>query len=266
MDKIIFKKSATSIFKIFVGVFLVYTTALILNQKDKFGIIYGLVLLFCFTLPTVFVVYFKEEFIKKFPTFSGPWKFLRIIYAIIVVLFVLLLAFSAFRAAEKNKTRQVVEFINSKKITLDDAMGKNLPSEPDKTLNNSTIAGIDANNNYIRDDVELAIFKNYPNSAKIRAAELQYAQALQLELTQIFNSETLIPLMQKKALAFDCLGFSGPDKSLESAIQKENEVEKYILNTEIRKNKHLEIYENFMTSYLSTPGQECDIALGTLSN
>ena len=40
-----------------------------------------------------------------------------------------------------------------------------------------TIAGIDANKNGIRGDMELAIFKQYPDSAKTRAVLLQYALA-----------------------------------------------------------------------------------------
>ncbi len=58
--------------------------------------------------------------------------------------------------------------------------GKHLPLTPNKEENDATVAGIDNNGNGIRDDVELAIFAKYPNSAKIRAAELQYAMALQL--------------------------------------------------------------------------------------
>ena len=50
-------------------------------------------------------------------------------------------------------------------------MGKNLPAQPDQKLNDSTIAGIDENKNGIRDDVELAIFKKYPDNAKTLETE-----------------------------------------------------------------------------------------------
>ena len=53
-------------------------------------------------------------------------------------------------------------------------MGTNLPPQPYEPENDATVAGLDKNNNGIRDDVELAIFAKYPKSAKIRAAELQY--------------------------------------------------------------------------------------------
>ena len=62
-------------------------------------------------------------------------------------------------------------------------MGKNLPSDPG-ALADATVQGVDANQNGIRDDVELAVFKEYPNSAKTRAVLLQYALALQMEVIQ----------------------------------------------------------------------------------
>jgi len=39
--------------------------------------------------------------------------------------------------------------------------GYTLPPEPDPDFNNATLAGIDSNNNGIRDDVERAIYKKY---------------------------------------------------------------------------------------------------------
>ena len=170
-----------------------------------------------------------------------------------------------------------LDFINSKKITLNDVMGKNLPPIPDQKLNNSTVAGIDANKNYIRDDVELAIFKQYPNSAEIRAAELQYAQSLQLELTQVYSSKTLVAVMKKESHAIDCIGQNGPDISLKDSREKiiaalavtdnmQKEVEGLALNTDLRKKENSNILEKYMTGYASLPGNECDIELSSLPN
>ena len=89
------------------------------------------------------------------------------------------------------KTNAEVEKIHNTKLTLDDVLGKILPPDPGVNAD-KTIAGIDANNNGISDDVELAIFKAYPNSAKTRAVLLQYALALQLEMIQpIVNTATV---------------------------------------------------------------------------
>lgn len=89
----------------------------------------------------------------------------------------------------KNTAAEVAR-IHATKLTLDDVMGKNLPPDPG-TEAYKTIAGIDANKNGIRDDVELAIFKEYPNSAKTRAVLLQYALMKQMEMTlPLLNNET----------------------------------------------------------------------------
>jgi hypothetical protein len=262
----IFTKSLVSIGKIIVAVALVWFTILIFMQKNIGQVYVGIVLLVFVTLPTIFVVYFKNKVINKSPAFAKTWKFLRFVYALIIILFVLIMVIGLYRLYEKNKTADAIKTINSEKITLNDVMGKNLPPVPDQKLNDSTIAGIDANGNGIRDDVELAIFKEYPNSAKIRSAELQYAQALQLELTQVFDSDTLVAVMQKEDLAFDCMGFSGPDTSLSVAKSKEKEVSDFIINIDSRKEQHAMIFEKYMTGYASLLGNECEIKLSSLSN
>jgi hypothetical protein len=45
--------------------------------------------------------------------------------------------------------------------------GHTLPPEPDKTLNDSTLLGIDVNDNGVRDDVERIIYKTYQNKHPI---------------------------------------------------------------------------------------------------
>ena len=77
-------------------------------------------------------------------------------------------------AIEQQKTDAAAAKIHSTKLTLEDVMGKNLPPDPGPDAD-KTVQGVDANKNGIRDDVELAIFKEYPKSAKTRAVLLQYA-------------------------------------------------------------------------------------------
>jgi len=61
--------------------------------------------------------------------------------------------------------------------------GYTLPPEPDPAINNSTILGIDVNNNGIRDDVERYIIKRFAQEAEFPktkiAIALQYAWASQ---------------------------------------------------------------------------------------
>lgn len=123
--------------------------------------------------------------------FSRVWHIVRIPLAIILILFIGLVIYRIPAVKERARTQEVVKKIQAQKITLADVMGQNLPPEPDSALNNSTVEGIDANGNGIRDDVELAIFRLYPDSVppersgsstppesgsptRIRAAELQY--------------------------------------------------------------------------------------------
>jgi len=54
--------------------------------------------------------------------------------------------------------------------------GYALPPEPDPKVNNSTLLGIDSNNNGVRDDVERWIYKHYKNPIEI-AILMQSARA-----------------------------------------------------------------------------------------
>ena len=109
-------------------------------------------------------------------------------FGVLLVLFIILILSRVPVVLKKEKTQETVTFINSRKLSIEDVEGKNLPQKPNPSLVDATIAGIDANKNDIRDDVELAIFEKYPYDKKIRSAMLQYAMALQLELTHVFNN------------------------------------------------------------------------------
>ena len=266
----IFLKSAISVAKILVLFLLAYLFVGIFFAKNTSQLLIGFFILIFITLPTVFIFFFKDNFFKKYSKYIVFWEIYRTLYMIFIVILISAYIFGVWHLSETAKTQKTIDFINSKKITLDDVMGKNLPPQPNQKINDSTIAGIDANNNYIRDDVELAIFKEYPNSPKIREAELQYAQALQLELTQVNRSETLIPVMKKENKAIDCIGETGPQKvdadGLKNINNKKKEVENFVLNTDLRKNTELNIINKYMAGYASLPGDECDIKLSSLQN
>src|SRR3989344_1022370 len=156
----------------------------------------------------------RSKFIDN-PIFRRLWQIVRIPLAIILILFVGLVIYRIPVVMERQKTEEVVEKIHSQKLTLADVLGERLPPEPDPAFKDATIEGIDANNNGIRDDVELAIFKLHPDFAHIRAAELQYAMALQMYLTNVFNSGTLIAVIHQDERASFCISdtFSKPDRS-----------------------------------------------------
>ena len=153
--------------------------------------------------------------------FRKVWRLIRIPLAILIVLFIGLMIYRFPVVEERIKTQEVVKVIQSQKLTLADVMGENLPPEPDAALKDATLEGIDVNNNGIRDDVELAIFKLHPDSARVRAAELQYAMALQNEMTSnVFNSDTLVVVIQEEGRSFSCVAETVPKVTLQDSNEK----------------------------------------------
>jgi hypothetical protein len=79
--------------------------------------------------------------------------------------------------------------------------GYTLPPQPDETINNSTLLGIDSNDNGVRDDVEIYIVKRYSEEQKYpktkTAIALQHAWASQ----KILES----PTMESKKYIDDAL-------------------------------------------------------------
>ena len=150
---------------------------------------------------------------------------------------------------EKHITDVAVAHIHAQKLTPADISGTHLPPVPDTSKNNESVAGIDSNNDGIRDDVELALFKEYPNSTGVRSAELQYALVEQMFLTQVFNSETWKAVAEEAGRAQLCI-----------IDQKANrtEVEELVFNTPLRNEAREKAYE-FITSYSPASGEPCDI-------
>ncbi|MFA6536674.1 MAG: hypothetical protein WCT25_04585 [Candidatus Paceibacterota bacterium] len=177
---------------------------------------------------------------------------------------------------ERPGTEAAVVKIHTTKLTLDDVLGKNLPPEPGAEAAQATIAGIDENKNGIRDDVELAIFKEYPNSAKTRAVLLQYALALQMEMTQeIVNTETVTEAITELSRADTCLADQlVPRKSAESSrdysdLEKIDLyvkfVEKIQFNTEPRLAARDSFYKK-LGSFGESTNAVCDLDKATLPN
>jgi len=80
--------------------------------------------------------------------------------------------------------------------------GYRLPPMPDKTLNDSTLLGIDSNNNGVRDDVEIYLLKKYKDHHKIVSEiALQSGRAFQIVLE---NSENARETVKSKRAALFC--------------------------------------------------------------
>lgn len=189
--------------------------------------------------------------------------------AAIFIIFVILVIARMPYVYEKRKTEEQVAKIHNTKLTMDDVMGVNLPPAPGPDAD-KTIAGIDANKNGIRDDVELAIFKEYPDSAKTRAVLLQYALALQMEAVQpIVNEGTVTAVAEDGGRAYACVGkiTSRDDMNKYSEIvdARRKFVENKQLNTEIRRKSQIDFYDNNLGSF-SLPHESCDLDVSILPN
>lgn len=213
------------------------------------------------------------EKIKKF----FAHKFFKVLmwaFLILLGLYVVLVVVRVFHFFNLDKTNAQVEKIHNTKLQLGDVMGDNLPPSPG-ALADKTVAGIDANANGIRDDVELAIFEKYPNSAKTRAVLLQYALALQMEVTlPIVNTTTVTEVIREEDRAGSCIADTlVPRKTPESSrSSKDMErldfynkfIEKLQINTEERDRAQEDFYKN-LRSYNSLD-ISCDIDIGKLPN
>ncbi|MEK9147642.1 MAG: hypothetical protein AAB593_01910 [Patescibacteria group bacterium] len=165
------------------------------------------------------------------------WKKILIyVFAILLAMFIILIIARGFYLYKLEKTNEQVEKIHNTKLSFKDVIGENLPPDPGVDAD-KTIAGIDSNKNGIRDDVELAIFKEYPDSAKTRAALLQYALALQMEFTQpIVNKEIVTTIIEdNESRALKCIWSislrDDMDKFTKETEQNENFVKQRQINT-----------------------------------
>jgi hypothetical protein len=203
--------------------------------------------------------------------FFNIWRIGRWILLVILILFVGLVIYRIPFVAEQEETQEAIEYIKAQKLVMEDVSGERLPPHPDQKLVDATVEGVDVNKNNIRDDVELAIFEMYPGNEniKIRSAMLQYAMALQLYITEVFNSETWKVAVQKSGRGSGCLFATSPKVTLDDndeVIQEAfnvgtsrlQEVENLILNTKQRQDVYFTI-DNYATSFGSSIGEDCDL-------
>ena len=123
--------------------------------------------------------------------------------------------------------------------------GYTLPSEPDKTLNDSTLLGIDVNNNGVRDDVERWIYQTYKDKHPIHIdIALQAVKGFKLILEDAENAKEI----HAKATAYiDCESyyanyaqyFNEPLLVTED-ISTENFRKEIYFNTEMREARYIE--------------------------
>jgi hypothetical protein len=101
-----------------------------------------------------------------------------------------LLSISILFIEAKTKTFKTTKVDTSKPVEV--IHGHTLPPEPDETLNNSTLLGIDSNNNGVRDDVERWIYYKYKDIHIIHVEiAMQKARANKLVLENPSNAKMI---------------------------------------------------------------------------
>ena len=129
--------------------------------------------------------------------------------------------------------------------------GYTLPSEPDKTLNDSTLLGIDVNNNGVRDDVERWIYQTYKDKHPIYIdIALQESKANKKILE---TPEKALEIHDEVNKATDCQAYykysakyyNEPILIQEDAVD-EHFRNKIYFNTEERKNMYSQ-YEKLLS-------------------
>jgi hypothetical protein len=106
-----------------------------------------------------------------------------------------------------------------------------VPPDPGE-VGKATLAGVDADSNGVRDDIQRYIVLTYPDSERTRAALIQAAQAVQGFLVETGGRETIIARAEEKGRATDCLSFI---TSLDDRIY--DELKARILNTAERSRR-----------------------------
>ncbi|MDQ6960393.1 MAG: hypothetical protein Q9M27_05125, partial [Mariprofundaceae bacterium] len=118
----------------------------------------------------------------------------------------------------------------------------NLPPDPGPA-GKATLAGIDSDNDGVRDDVQRWIVMTYPNSQKTRAALRQKAKAMQLIIMNASNkavarTNSIVSGKASFCITFvreQILGLGGSD-----AYQIKRELESVFLNTAARSRAWLQ--------------------------
>jgi hypothetical protein len=160
----------------------------------------------------------------------------------------------------KKQDIENVKIIKSIRLQLRDVDGSNLPPTSVQNINDSTLAGIDINQNYIRDDVELAIFALYPTSTPLRAAALQYAQMLQLKTVYVHYFDAQIASDIKFSRSFSCLTkvISSPKGG--PVLDFAENIDRIHINTSSRAEHSKKIDSSYFKKYsVARNDSPCDI-------
>lgn len=131
-----------------------------------------------------------------------------------------------------------------------------LPPDPGPA-GKATLAGIDSNGNGVRDDVERYIAINHQDSAKVRAALMQFAVVVQVELIDSTDKQKSIQHANEAGKAIDCMVYVVG--SVQKAEDLYKELRPVILNTDARNKAYL-AYNDQLGGQVFTPTPDSQAA------
>ncbi|WP_408096154.1 hypothetical protein ACJVC5_14035 [Peredibacter sp. HCB2-198] len=113
---------------------------------------------------------------------------------------------------------------------------------PDPVKNDATVAGVDSDNDGIRDDIQLWIESKYPVSSNVKKGLQQQARARQLNLVNAVNKENSIISTRSYLNSSTCLAaiLGGSEQ-----MKLTNELNKRLINTKDRIYAELNASSNF---------------------
>lgn len=178
-----------------------------------------------------------------------------------VVLYGILVIVRTGQLVRADEVAKKVAEIHSIRLTLADVDGSKLPPAPDQVQNDATVAGIDANKNYVRDDIERWIFDHYADPRE-RAVWMQWARSEEFVMTRAVDKETLVAVMEEGDRANQCGGYLYTSNKYwieeEEFSKRAREIDNLVWNTDIRKLAKTKGY-SYMTGSGPMEGQQCDV-------
>jgi hypothetical protein len=134
---------------------------------------------------------------------------------------------------------------------------------------NGTVAGVDADNDGVRDDVQQYIASVRPNEARKREALMQYARTLQTAYTKVTTEAEAVNVESQIQKAVSCIVFMNEVTGKNNPARAINNL---MHNTPERLKAQLK-YEKFLDGKVftvSSPGETatdvCDFDLNSLPN
>ena len=145
-----------------------------------------------------------------------------------------------FVGCDNKKEKEAIDnvLITPANITVDMVEGKFLPKQ--KILDNETLLGIDANNNRIRDDIELKIFDIYKLPIH-RAIMLQAFRTEQIMLSNPYMIKHAKMLSKVDGEILGCIGYLEEYKK----IPRIKKVAKTIINWQYNNKKRAKKYSKY---------------------